>query len=450
MSLQDRQQRGSTPAGGDVAGGAAGAGSHRGRTHQELAGLGYEQQVEALDPVTGDPASVDAGRDADHEGPETHVVGEVFRVLSRHARLRSAPPDLAKLGKDQVLPVGAQVIVREQARGGQGTKCALVQEVSADGRLGAVLGWTAGSNLGHPEKRELDASAASEAGAAVGIVVVQPTTGAEGGAARLQGALSALALVAPYLTSTLAELWGGAPEQEDDEAGAGEQQASTGGDEQGTGIEDELQEQIAASEQVIDESGGASAEAVKQKNTLETALALEEELRKNHPGYGSSFNGYGYGKGQYVCSTFTVKVLQEAGYELSKELQDQVNINISELNGLTGEPFYKKLDALVLAGDERTKGVVYALAGGGKGTEIEIGVDPLQPGDFVQYWYWTSAKHLAGHSVQVQAVHADGTVDLHGSHGGTKGVGTLTKVALHNKSWYPFAYAVRPSGNVSP
>lgn len=187
--------------------------------------------------------------------------------------------------------------------------------------------------------------------------------------------------------------------------------------------------------------------------TLREAMALEDELRKKHPNYGkeAGFEGYGEGKDQYVCTTFAQEVLRRAGYEISGDIGKQLNISIDwekELGKKKPSKDEKKraLADLVKQGDPRTKGVVLALVSSGQGVEIQV--DDLQPGDFVQYWYASG-----GHVIQVKEVQRQKgslIVQAHGSHGSKHGVATIT-LTLKKKgklsSWLKKVYCVRPNPN---
>ena len=74
-----------------------------------------------------------------------------------------------------------------------------------------------------------------------------------------------------------------------------------------------------------------TAVASKRRDTLAAAIAMEKELHNKYPAkYGKKdgFEGYGYGKDQYVCTTFACKVLSRAGYDISPAVDKQVNIVI--------------------------------------------------------------------------------------------------------------------------
>ncbi len=426
---------------------------------RQLAGMDYDDQVAQLDPASGaggqagaaglsgalDPLGkmVNGAREAFGAGwsegtgtgtaPVPHTMAQVFVVESDDARLRTAPPALKLQPRGSAIAPGTRVLIRQKARHPDDYNCVEVQEVAADGTLGAVVGWTRGNNLGRPRMSELAAGQEDLAAGALGVITMHEAPPeneeAPGVVGTAKGVLTGLSSVMSYFGSTLGDAWGGKADGRDPEAEAklaGKREAKA----------------AAMNDALAGKAPQAQADGT--KNTLETALALEEQLRAEHANYGTDeFNGYGYGDDQYVCSTFTEKVLEEAGYDLNAQLRAEININIAELAGLKGEDFYAKLDALVMAGDERTKGVVKALASSGQGREVVVGQEALEPGDFVQYWYW-SKGHLFGHSVQVQKVNTDGTVNLHGSHSSKKGVGTLTSVNLTKMA---YAYAARPAGN---
>lgn len=186
----------------------------------------------------------------------------------------------------------------------------------------------------------------------------------------------------------------------------------------------------------------------KTGDTLAVATAMEKELRSKYPdtyGKKEGFEGYGYGKDQYVCTTFACKVLAEAGYDVSRGIDKQVNIVIDWKKETgkakpTAKDTQQALAALVSKNDPRTKGIVQALVESGQGAEVDSAA--LQPGDFVQYWY-LSGTHIAGHVVQVVEVVAPGEkFKGHGSHGSKHGVGVIT-VKLKSKK-LKRVYAVRP------
>ena len=186
----------------------------------------------------------------------------------------------------------------------------------------------------------------------------------------------------------------------------------------------------------------------KTRDTLAAATAMEKKLRKKYPdtyGRKGGFEGYGYGKDQFVCTTFACKVLADAGYDVSPAISKQINIVI-DWKKETGKakPSAKETQAalaqLVSKGDERTKGVVRALVDSKQGVEVDTAA--LQPGDFVQYWY-RSGTHIAGHVVQVVEVVAPGAkFKAHGSHGSKHGVGIITVQLKSDKMSRVFA--VRP------
>lgn len=200
-------------------------------------------------------------------------------------------------------------------------------------------------------------------------------------------------------------------------------------------------------------------------DVVKTALEIEKDLRNRIPNYGKreikkkgkvindAFEGYGRGEDKYVCTTFAYKVLQEAGFDVSGDMKKDVNININwkkELGkGATAEEKRDRLKRLVRKGDERTKGIVYALTKSGQGEEVEL--ENIQAGDFLQYWY-KSGKGVGGHVVLVQEVlkRKGKRVDLkvHGSHGSTHGVASKTIHLLDKKGRLvkqkKKAYAVRP------
>lgn len=90
---------------------------------------------------------------------------------------------------------------------------------------------------------------------------------------------------------------------------------------------------------------------------------------------------------------------------------------------------------------DATKGMVYALVSANLGTEITK-VEDLKPGDYVQYWY-NHAGEIAGHAVQVKANKGNGKIDIHSSHGSTRGIDVITISPANMVKWY----GVRPKFN---
>jgi hypothetical protein len=172
---------------------------------------------------------------------------------------------------------------------------------------------------------------------------------------------------------------------------------------------------------------------------IDAARGLRDFLRSAKEGYGTTFNGYGSGQYQYVCTTYVSKVLRNVGYPFSKGDDVDGMINIRGLNLPSDkDAASKKLGELVLAGEELTKGVVHALVIKKWGTEV-TDLDTVQPGDLCQYWYGSKAN--LGHVVIVDTVLNQGhKVKVIGSHGSKKGVDFLN-VNLHTMKK---AYCVKP------
>lgn len=212
--------------------------------------------------------------------------------------------------------------------------------------------------------------------------------------------------------------------------------------------------QVQTQEQVAPDQGSGK----KLNDTLKAALELEKELRQKHADYGEKggFQGYGTGQDQYVCTTFAREVLKRAGYDVSGGIWKQINVSINWQKELGKKNPNKEeesaaLKRLVLAGDPRTKGIVTGLVESKQG--IEVSIDQLQEGDFIQYWYANKAGGVSGHVVQVRKVNSAGDtvrVDVHGSHGMTRGVDTIP-LTLRKEgkqpNWLKKVYCVRPTGS---
>ncbi len=178
------------------------------------------------------------------------------------------------------------------------------------------------------------------------------------------------------------------------------------------------------------------------KDVVATAEAIQASLKKRHPGYGTTFNGYGSGSDKYVCTTFVQTVLEQSGYKMDKKTKGLVNIT-----GVGAD----ELEDAVANGDDETKGVVTALVNSEQGLEVPIDAAKptalLEPGDFVQYWYHYTSKgqqKLAGHVIIVHAVTDDKHVTALGSHHSKKGVADLKGLNLSTKLK---VYAVRGAGH---
>jgi hypothetical protein len=170
------------------------------------------------------------------------------------------------------------------------------------------------------------------------------------------------------------------------------------------------------------------------------AQALSRYLHTYYPGYGrgNRFDGYGFGEGQFVCTTFAAEVLWRAGWPVSKTTWDQIQINTLRPGADLGQ--------LLAAGDPRMKGIVFALTQSAGGHEVLL--KDLQPGDWIQYWYTQSGK-VKGHVVMVQQVFSSETgtsLRVLGANESTRGVAELTLDLLdkNGKCRYLAAFAVRP------
>ena len=123
---------------------------------------------------------------------------------------------------------------------------------------------------------------------------------------------------------------------------------------------------------------------MKKRAVIDAARGLRDHLISVTSGYGTTFNGYGSGTNQYVCTTYVSKVLRNVGFPFEKGDAVDRNINIRGLDLGADPP--TKLGELVRAGNEKTKGVVHALTIKKWGTEV-TDLDTVQPGDCCQYWY---------------------------------------------------------------
>ncbi len=128
---------------------------------------------------------------------------------------------------------------------------------------------------------------------------------------------------------------------------------------------------------------------------------------------------YGTGEGEFNCVTLLVRILGEM-----RSLDDGTRRRILIDN--IGR--HESLDDLVARGDERTRGVQYALESAGLGKAIPL--TEARPGDLVQYWYRKKDGHWAGHASVIERVRGDGVVDIYGAHLKTAKVTTLRGIRL--------------------
>lgn len=152
---------------------------------------------------------------------------------------------------------------------------------------------------------------------------------------------------------------------------------------------------------------------------------------------GKLLSGTDYGKGenQLNCTTYVQKVLEVSDYDISKDTSRKINIDNIQKD--------ENIEDLLKNDDSRVKGVVSALTSSDQGAEVSV--KDLKKGDFIQYWYYDKEGNLRGHAGQISKVYENGKVDIHGSHRGKGGVGTLTNVNLDRM--YK-VYAVRPDSTV--
>src|SRR5687767_9995639 len=144
------------------------------------------------------------------------------------------------------------------------------------------------------------------------------------------------------------------------------------------------------------------------KHTLEAAKKFEGKK-------------YGSGKGQLVCTTYAMGVLEEAGYRVTELGKQVINIQWGWST--------RQIEEAVKSNDPKAAGVVYYLLASKQGEAVDD-YSKIRPGDFLQYWRWlknekTGAYAMAGHTAQVAAVLGDGKVRLHGSHLSAGGVGLI-------------------------
>lgn len=151
------------------------------------------------------------------------------------------------------------------------------------------------------------------------------------------------------------------------------------------------------------------------------------------------------------CTKYVANVLDASGIVNTKQqlpgktysVEDAINMNKKVLPEATSN---EGLDHLVRDYDQRTKGVVHALAEANAGYEIDIinNLNSLKKGDFVQYWYQDEGKRLGHAAVVTESVGADGKVSLRGSQ---KGVEKTFRTTLNGAD---FRYAVRPEWGLPP
>lgn len=119
------------------------------------------------------------------------------------------------------------------------------------------------------------------------------------------------------------------------------------------------------------------------------------------------------------CSQFLLAVVEELrGSPLSPGER--------QLLVISGLGTNEQLGQKILQRDERTKGVVAALAAMKMGEEIAT--SESRPGDFVQYWYKNNGK-WAGHTAIVETTRRQNGMlqcRLFGSHRSSNGIGTST------------------------
>ncbi len=154
---------------------------------------------------------------------------------------------------------------------------------------------------------------------------------------------------------------------------------------------------------------------------LTTAMSLGSGAYRDFT-YGTSVK-----EKEIDCTQFIVVVLEKyLQMSLSAEIRALVNINgISELQGLTEEQVKSKLADLVLAEDERTKGVVHAVTKLGVGREVPF--LEVREGDVVQYWMKGSGGWF-GHAAVIERIYEDPSgarrMKLYGAHKSIDGVGS--------------------------
>lgn len=160
-----------------------------------------------------------------------------------------------------------------------------------------------------------------------------------------------------------------------------------------------------AQERPADSSRSATPES-----TIADILAVARELAT------TTYAGFTYGSNpshqQIDCTQFLQAVIERViGRRLTEEEARAVLIS-----GLPSGA--RKLDSLVAANADRTRGVQYAL------TEVlpigrVVSADSARPGDMVQYWIRSSSGHYKGHVAIIESVkYEDGgpVARLYGSH----------------------------------
>ncbi|MFH1063790.1 MAG: M15 family metallopeptidase [Candidatus Woesearchaeota archaeon] len=160
--------------------------------------------------------------------------------------------------------------------------------------------------------------------------------------------------------------------------------------------------------------------------------------------YAQCYEGrkYGTGAGEFVCTTFVIKVLQDLGVELDSEMMGIINVRVSKKAEEAG---MSKDEYAATSGDPIGKGVQLALVSRGLGKEVSV--DEIQKGDFVQYW-WKKTDGWKGHAVIVKEVNDDGTVDTYGAHWTT--VTTATGIDLKDPEKNVYAVRLNPDANKGP
>ncbi|PWB72149.1 hypothetical protein C3F09_07025 [candidate division GN15 bacterium] len=145
-------------------------------------------------------------------------------------------------------------------------------------------------------------------------------------------------------------------------------------------------------------------------------LATAQELAA------TTYAGFRYGpnpsRRQIDCTQFLQAVVERV---IGRELTDQE----SQAVLISGLPM-RKLDSVVAAEDERTRGVQYALT-----RVLPIGraipADSAKPGDLIQYWISSSSGHYKGHAAIIESVSREDDVPvarLYGSHKTLGRIGT--------------------------
>jgi len=146
------------------------------------------------------------------------------------------------------------------------------------------------------------------------------------------------------------------------------------------------------------------------------SLKVARELAK------TKYGGWTYGpdpsKNQVDCTQFVQAVLTDMNVPLDSTAKKAININYH---------FDKGIEEAVRKGDDRTRGVHYALIDLLKKGK-DVSPSKAQPGDFIQYWIFRGDR-LIGHSAIIHKIIEDKSgnraAELYGAHETPKPKGTI-------------------------